>query len=187
MMGKKRMMLCLVCVVTGWAGWSLAAVDQPAKMIEKTKVCVGVFDSRAVAMAHFGKFIKDGGLEKLYGEHDKAKAGGDTKKAEELEAKGQALQKQLHMRVFGNAPIEDILEEIKKDIPKVAQAVGVDIIVGKWDVVYQGPSAKFVDVTDQLVELFEPDEETLGKIKSLLEHPPVKREEMEKMDHSKCK
>ena len=157
------------------------AKQLPPKNNDKIKVRVGIYDSRAVAMAHFGKFIKDGGLEKLYDDHDKAKAAGDTKKAEELAAKGQALQKQLHMRMFGTAPIDDILEEIKKDIPKVAQAAGVDIIVGKWDIVYQRPSAKVVDITKQLVEIFEPDEETLEKIKALLEHPPVPTEDLENM------
>jgi len=173
-----------MCVVLGLMCCVLLAGNEPKKPSDKPKVVIGTFDSRAVAMAHFGKFIKDGGLEKLYSDHNKAKAAGNTKRAEELAAKGPALQKQLHMRMFGNAPIDDILEEIKKDIPRVAQAAGVDIIVGKWDIVYQGPSAKVVDITNQLVDLFDPDEETLEKIKSVLEHSPVPREELEKMDHS---
>jgi len=183
-MAKKRIMLGLVCVVLGLMCCVLLAENESTNTCDTPKVVVGTFDSRAVAMAHFGKFINDGGLEKLYSDHDKAKAAGDTKKAEELATKGQTLQKQLHMRIFGNAPIDNILEEIKKDIPKVAQAAGVDIIVGKWDIVYQKPSAKFVDITNQLVNLFEPDEETLDKIKAVLEHPPILREELEKMNHS---
>jgi len=183
-MAKRIIMLGLVCLVLGLTCCVLFAGDEPTKSSDNPKVVVGTFDSRAVATAHFGKFINDGGLEKLYSEHNKAKAAGDTKRAEELAAKGSALQKQLHMRMFGNAPIDDILEEIKKDIPRVAQAAGVDIIVGKWDIVYQKPLTKVVDITNQLVNLFEPDEETLEKIKSVLEHPPVPREELEKMDHS---
>ena len=183
-MAKRRIMLGLVCVALGLVCCVLLAENQSTNTNDKSKVVVGAFDSCAVAMAHFGKFINDGGLEKLYSDHNKAKAAGDTKRAEELAAKGPALQKQLHIRIFGNAPIDDILEEIKKDIPRVAQAAGVDIIVGKWDIVYQGTSAKVVDITNQLVNLFDPDEETLEKIKSVLEHSPVPREELEKMDHS---
>ena len=181
-MAKKTIISSLVCAVTCLAVWSLAVADTTVKKTENTKVCVGIFDSRAVAMAHFGKFIKDGGLEKLYNEHNKAKAAGDTKQAEELEAKGLALQKQLHMRVFGNTPIDDILDKIKNDIPHIAQTTGVDIIVGKWDIVYQRPSAEVVDITNQLVNLFEPSEETLDKIKGLLEHPPVSTEVLESME-----
>ena len=183
-MVKGRIVLCLVCLVLGLMCCALLAGNELTKSSDKPKVVVGTFDSRAVAMAHFGKFINDGGLEKIYDDHNKAKAAGDTQKAEELATKGQTLQKQLHMRMFGNAPIDDILQEIKKDIPKITQAAGVDIIVGKWDIVYQRPSAKVVDITNQLVKIFEPDEETLEKIKSVLEHPPVPQEELEKMNHS---
>jgi len=183
-MVKRRIVFGLVCLVLSLMCCVLLAGNKPVKTSDKPKVVVGTFDSRAVAMAHFGKFINDGGLEKLYHNHDKAKAAGNIKKAEELATKGQFLQKQLHMRIFGNAPIDDILVEIKKDIPIVAQAAGVDIILGKWDIVYQRPSAKVVDITNRLVELFEPDEETLEKIKAVLENPPVPQEQLEKMNHS---
>ena len=66
----------------------------------------------------------------------------------------------------------------------MARTAEVDIVVNKWDIVYQGSSAKFVDITNQVVNLFEPDEETLEKIKLILEKPPVPRKELEKMDHS---
>ena len=88
------------------------------------------------------------------------------------------------MRVFGTAPIDDVLEEIEKDIRKVAKATEVDIVVNKWDIIYQGSSAKFIDVTNELVALFEPDEETLERIKLILEKPPVPQKKLEKMDHS---
>ena len=113
-------MLSSIYAVVGLVVWGIAIANESEKKADKAKVSVGVFDSRAVACAHFGKFIKDGGLKKLYNEHDKAKSAGDTKRAEQLEAKGQALQKQLHMRVFGSAPIDDILKKIKKDIPQIA-------------------------------------------------------------------
>ena len=180
-MKKLRIVLGVVCLIGILGVCVLFAGEQPVKGDGKAEVVVGTFDSRAVAMAHFGKFIRDGGLQKLYDEHAKAKAAGDTKKVEELEAKGPALQKQLHMRIFGNAPIDDILKETKINIPKIAEAAGVDVIVCKWDVVYKKPSAKFIDVTSELVNLFEPDEETLGKIKAVLEHDPVPVEALENM------
>ena len=182
-MKKTKNLFTLIAVITAMALWSVALLASPVKP-EKTRLQVGVFDSRAVAAAHFGKFIKEGGLEKLYKEHGEAEAKGDTKRAEELEAKAIALQKQVHMRIFGTAPVDDVLEEIEKDIRKVARAAEVDIVVNKWDIIYQEPSAKFVDITNQMVDLFEPDEETLEKIKSILKNPPVPRKDLEKMDHS---
>ena len=183
-MKKTKITITLICVVAALALFAWAKTKPQQESGNLPKITVGIFDSRAVACAHFWKFINEGGLEKLYKEHGKAEAKGDTKRAEELEAKAIALQKQIHMRVFGTAPIDDILEEIKKDIRKVAQAAEVDIVVNKWDIVYQGSSAKFVDITNQVVNLFEPDEETLEKIKLILEKPPVPRKELEKMDHS---
>ena len=180
-MKKRRILLGMVCLAGLLGVCVLFAGEEPVKDDGKVGLVVGTFDSRAVAMAHFGKFIRDGGLQKLYDEHAKAKAAGDTKKVEELEAKGPALQKQVHMRVFGNAPIDDILEEIKKDISKTAKAAGVDVVVCKWDVVYKKPRAKFIDVTNELVNLFKPDEETLGKIKAVLEHDPVPAKVLENM------
>ncbi|MHC4295393.1 MAG: OmpH/Skp family outer membrane protein, partial [Planctomycetota bacterium] len=105
--------------------------------------------------------------------HEKAKGTGDEKLAKQLEAEGRSRQEQIHRQVFGTAPVNDALEKIKKDIPKVARSTGVDVIVSVHDVVYQSPSAKFVDITDQIVELFDPDEKTLEKIEAIRKYPQV--------------
>ena len=180
-MTKPRTVVMLVSVVAGSIVAALAVADEPTKTGATTRLRVGVFDSRAVACAHFGRFIRDGGLERLYKEHNKAKAAGNTQRAEELAAEGVALQKQLHMRVFGSAPIDDILEKIKRDIPLIARDMGVDIVIGKWDIVYQTPSAQYLDITGRLVDLFEPDEETREKIESILEHDPFPAHAIENM------
>jgi hypothetical protein len=43
--------------------------------------------------------------------------------------------------------------------------------------VYQSPDAEFVDVTDQLVKLFKPDEKTLKIGEDLRKIPPISLEE----------
>ncbi len=183
-MEKKKITICLMCVVAGLSYMVFSAAEQPAKNTDKTEVRVGVFDSRALAVAHFGKIVRDGVLEELYAEHDKAKADGDEQRMKELEIKGQLLQKKFHMQAFGTAPIDDILEEIKEDIPGVAKTAGVDVIVCRHDIVYQDSATELVDVTNRMVQFFEPDEETLEKIDSLLKKPPVLQEILENMDHS---
>ncbi|MHC4623144.1 MAG: hypothetical protein ACYS4W_04510 [Planctomycetota bacterium] len=183
-MVKKGTTICLAGVFLGLAGYVLFAADKPAKTSGRKKVVVGTFDSRAIAVAQFGKMLKEGYLEKLRAELKEAEAAGDTHRVKELKAKGPALQKQYHMQAFGTAPVDDLLEEVKKDIPRIARASGVDVIICVYDVVYQNPSVDFVDVTDRMVELFGPDEKTLKTIKAIQQKPPVPKQILQKMDHA---
>ena len=73
---RKRKIAFGASVVVGLTVWAFAAADDPVGKEKVTKIRVGTFDSRAVAMAHFGKMLKDGWLKKLYSEHEKAKAEG---------------------------------------------------------------------------------------------------------------
>jgi len=167
--------------VCGFASAQEPANKEPANKRDVSKVRVGTYDSRAVAMAHFGKMIKDGWLKNLYRSHAEAKAAGDEKLAKELEAKAVSQQERFHRQVFGAAPVSDALEKIEKDIPKVAASAEVDVIVCIHDVVYRSPSAEFLDLTKQMVQLFDPDEETLEKIQAVLKHPPASHEVIEHM------
>ncbi len=183
-MVRQTIILGLACTVMACSNLVFSAEKPPVKKVRPTKVCMGTFDSRAIAMAHFGKMIKEGRLEKLYADHAKAKAAGDEKLAKELAAKGQALQKRLHLQVFGTAPVDDALQSIKKELPKIASSAGVDVIVCIYDLSYKSPSVNTVDVTDKMVRLFNPDKKTLEKIQALLKHPPFPNEVIEGMDCS---
>lgn len=176
-MAKKKIMLSLVCVVACLAVWALAAENQP----EKTKVRIGIFDSRAVAIAYAHSDWNKNRLKARMPEMEKAKAAGDTKKIEELEAWGQAQQDKLHKQGFGTASVCDLLEHIKDDIPKIAKENGVDVIVNKWDIVYQNPAIEMIDITSEIVKPFNPNEKTLKSIRAIQNHPPVSEEVLEKI------
>lgn len=88
----------------------------------------------------------------------------------------------MHKQGFSTWPVDDILERIKDQIPEIAKQAGVDIIVSKWDIVYQLPGVEFIDVTDLLVMPFAPDASTLDLIKSLREIEPVSLEELEELE-----
>ncbi len=181
-MAKRKIMFGLVCVVAGLAVWSLAVADTTVKKTEKAKVRVGIFDSRAVAIAYAHSVWNAVGAKMA--EMEKAKAEGDTKKIKELEAWGPAQQAKLHKQGFGTAPVHNLLKHIKDDIPKIAKETGVDIIVSKWEIVYQNPSVALVDITDEIVKPFNPSEKTLKNIRGIQNHPPFSGEELEKMDYS---
>ena len=175
-MKKKKIMLSFVCVVSGLTVWSLAGLETTVEKTEKRKVCVGIFDSRAVAVAYAHSEYWSEIYHEKVAELEKAKAEGDTKKIEELEGWGPAQQAELHKQGFGTAPVGNLLRHIEDDIPKIAKETGVDVIVSKWDVVYENPSAELVDITDEIVKPFKPSEKVLKSIRSIQTHPPVSEE-----------
>lgn len=140
---------------------------------------VGTFDSRAVALAYyrskpFGRVMK-----KLKDDFEQAKAAGDEKRAAELEVQGPAQQALMRRQGFGTASVADILKKIEKKIPKIAKQANVAVIVSKWDITYQRSAADFVDVTELLVQPFDPDEKTQKIIKEIQKQEPVPLEELE--------
>lgn len=137
------------------------------------KVRLGAFDSRAVATAYYRSETFAELLADLHAKRDKAKAAGKTELAEKLEARGRTWQDLAHKQGFAARPIGRILNEIRGELPKIAQTAEVDIIVSKWDLTYQRPGTKLVDVTDHMVRLFDPDEETLKVIQDLRKKEPV--------------
>lgn len=142
---------------------------------------VGTFDSRAVAVAYAGSENFNRRIRGLMDEYKNAKAAGDRQKADQLEAESKAGQRRLHEQGFSTASVANILETIKDQLPAIAQKAGVDVIVSKWDIVYQAPGAEFVDVTRLLIEPFHPNERALRNIEELEKHAPIPMEEARKI------
>ena len=144
---------------------------------------VGIYDSRAVAIAYFRSEIFTKEIQGLQIELKEAKEKGDESKVEELNAKGQAFQTQAHQQGFGNAPINDIIKRFAKELPQIANKAGVDLIVSKWNLDYQTANASFVNVTDLMVEPFSPSKETLKVIKDIQKKDPVPLEVLKEHKH----
>jgi hypothetical protein len=104
-------------------------------------------------------------------ELEEAKREGNHERVEELESWGPEMQGQMHLQVFSDAPIDNILEEIEGRLPAVAIAANVDVIVP--GVVFADPSTEVVDITRHMVELFAPDERTLEIMLQLREQAPL--------------
>jgi hypothetical protein len=49
----------------------------------------------------------------------------------------------------------------------------VDLIVSKWEVMFQSPTVELVDITSQLVQLFQPTEKGLKWIKDMQNIAPI--------------
>ncbi len=183
---KRLTIGAMLSAVIGLLGMSATGAEPTATQAGQTvkPLRVGTFDSRAVALAYYRKFYRSpefvAGLKKLKEEHDKANAAGDHEKAKKLEAEGRAGQEHSHSQVFGSAPIDEILAKVKDQIPEIAKRAGADLIVSKWSVTYRSPGAEFVDVTEPMAKLFQPDEQTGKMLRDLIKHQPVSAEELQK-------
>ncbi len=137
---------------------------------EQTTFRLGVFESRAIAIAYAPSRFNTA-PKKLMEEQKKAESEGNSKRIEELKKEGARLQDRLHRQGFGNAPVNDLLEHIKGSFPDACKAAGVEAIV--TGVVFKNPGVETVDVTDLLVKPFEPSAKTLKHIEEIKKHPPL--------------
>jgi len=178
-MTRFRMTYVVIAVVlAGLAMYTTVGAQQSQEKVSGSKVRVGTFDSRALAMAYYRSeaFLRQ--INDMRAKYEKAKAAGDEKRVKELELEGSAQQELMHKQGFGTWPVDNILEKIKGKIPEIAAQAEVDVIVYKWHIAYKRSGTEFVDVTDRMVEPFGPDEGTLRMIKEIQEQEPVPLEEL---------
>ena len=146
----------------------------------KKGVVVGTFDSRVIAIAYYNSEEHKSYIEGLKAEHAKAAESGDKERVKELEAIGETSQELAHKQSFSTWPVDNILEIIEGKIPEIAKQADVDLIVSKWNIVYQRSGLEFVDVTDVMVKLINPDEQILEMLEQIKKQNPVPLEEFEK-------
>jgi hypothetical protein len=140
------------------------------------KLRVGVYDSRAIAIAYGNSEFNPVAQKKQ--QHKAAKAAGDEAKVRELEEWGPRHQRQLHRQGFGRVPVTDLLEHVRDRLPEVAQKTGVDVIAFECN--YLGPGVEEVDITLQLAMLFNPSKKALGWIEDMKDVEPLDLDEIEK-------
>ena len=169
---------CILLLLTISIQWSKTRADS-----EDACLKVGIYDSRAVAMAYFRSEEFSSVMKGLHTELKEAKEQGNESKVSELNAKGPALQAKAHQQGFGNAPIDDIIERIEKELRQIAKQAGVDLILSKWNLDFQVPGAKCIDVTDLMVKPFSPTKETLKVIKDVQKQDPVPLEVLKEHKH----
>ncbi len=139
--------------------------------------CIGTYDSRIVALSYgrseaFGNWIRD-----LMAEYEEAVETGDTARVDELETMGIAMQELLHKQVFSIWPIDEILETVEEDLTIVMEEVGVTSLVNIWEV-EEEDGIEYIDLSDEIAQLFYPDAETLGIIEEIKKVEPVSIEEV---------
>jgi hypothetical protein len=159
-----------------FAGRPTVAAEAPAAV---SKVRIGVYDTRAVALAWGRSKAFNGHLAEVRAEYDAAKKAGDEKHLKEIDDRMRNAQDKMHWQVFSDWNINDILEVIKPNYAEIARKAGVVALVPK--VSFADDSVEAVDVTMAMVEQFAPDQKTVQMMKEMAKHAPLPLEEMKQV------
>ena len=138
---------------------------------------IGTFDSRCVAIA-YGRtdFLKN--ISDLREQHAKASVEGNEVKVKELEKLGPTLQFIMHQQGFSTGSVINIMERIKDRLPAIAKENNVKMILSKWELFYHDETLEIVDITDQIVKLFNLDEQSLKIVEEIRKMEPVPIEQI---------
>lgn len=172
--------LCGVVIV----GFSVTGCpgSEPVTTAGPATEAIGVYDSRAVAVAYAGSVLHEAKLTKLRAEYDAATAAGNAVRIAELETDAKAGQRAMHLQGFGTAPVDDILALIKDEQLRIQSDAGVVAMVSKWDnaALAEHPGANRIDVTMALVDAFHPNDRQRESALEIQKHKPIPRDELEK-------
>jgi hypothetical protein len=178
---KAGMSFCSVMLLLTMG--SLGCASKPAATPESEPVRIGVYDSRAIAVGWANTAPFNAWWGTLQSEYNQAKAAGDRKRVEELEAEAEARQRLQHLQAFSTAPVDDILAYIEDSLPQIQQEAGVTMLVSKWDseTLAKYPSAELVDVTMMLVDAFQPTDQQRQHAIGIQTQEPIPLGEAEKI------
>lgn len=142
----------------------------------QTKIRVGVFDSRAVAVAYYqSKFFNP---QQIFGslqtKMKAAKEKDDKKEIASIEREGTLRQAVMHEQGFGRGSINNITETVKNKIAQLAKEENLSVVVSKWELVFSGDDVVPVDVTKKIVDFFEPSEKVKSIVEEVIKSEPVK-------------
>ena len=181
---KKTVLRLGICI--------LAILESPQPLFAQTNGIssherVGIYDSRAVAVAFAGSPAYKKSVEPLLAESKRAKKQAeeihDSQTVAKLDSEMKARRVNQHKQAFSTAPVDDILVHITNALPEIQRSAGVSVLVSKWNDIElkKHSGANMVDVTMKLVDAFQPDE---GQRKSAVEiqkHQPIPLEQASKI------
>ena len=170
------------------SGLALALIvgcgSHPASSKAKVaKEKVGIYDSRAIAIAYVGSSYCRASMNDLVARHDKAKAEGDEQTVKATDEEGIERQRKAHLQGFSTAPVDEILALVQDQLPAIAKKAGVGPLVSKWDTetLAKYADAEQVDVTMALVDAFKPEQSLRKTAIEVQKIEPVPLEEADKM------
>src|SRR5690606_16173715 len=127
------------------------------------------YDSRAIAVAYAASQFNP--VKERMAEYEQAKAAGDKTKMQQLVSWGEEHQRQLHFQGFGRVPVDDLLAPVRDEVAKIGRDRNLAAITMHCD--YRAEQVEIVDVTDELVKLYNPTAKTLKYVTEIRDVAPV--------------
>ncbi len=163
----------LIAVVgNSTAAQTAAALPQGARS-PLNVIRIGVYDSRAVALAYYNSDPVRRQMQQMPSELKSSLERGDNAKAAELRVKGPAMQTLMHQQVFGCLSIPNIAPKLAPAFAAAARSKHLLAVVSKWEIGYRDPEVEYVDITGELVDVFQPNDQVRKWIADLLPNDPV--------------
>jgi len=155
------------------------AERQAAQTPAESATRIGIYDSRAIAVAFAGTEAFRAEMAELEAAYAKANAAGNEQRMAELEAEAEDRQHRLHRQGFGTAPVDNILACIADELPAIKADASVTALVSKWDAatLAKYPTAERIDVTMALVDALAPTDKQRQVAIEIQAHEPVASDE----------
>ena len=142
----------------------------------QTKLRIGVFDSRAVAIAFYQS--KFSNTQQTFGDlrtkMEEAKGKDDKEAIAKIEREATLRQAMMHQQGFGDGSVINITGTIKEKMAQLAEDENLTAIVSKWELVFSSADIELVDITVKVVDFFEPNEKMKMMTENVMQSEPVK-------------
>lgn len=140
----------------------------------QNKLRVGVYDSRAIAVACFNSSMHKDPMVDLRNKMKTARDANDTKTISEIEWEAVIRQAIGHDKGFGSGSVMTEIEIVKKELSELAKKEKLDLVVSKWELAFKGEKTEIIDITDKIARFFKPDNKVLGWLEEFKKKAPIK-------------
>jgi hypothetical protein len=166
--------------VLGLLGCGILAAGQTKGLDSKSEKAgdrprIGIYDSRAVAVAYCGTERHEAEIRRLDEALAKAKRSGDAAQIEQADRAVWEGRKRLHRQGFSTHPVDDILGRIPDEIKRIQEETKVAGLVSKWDEkkLAEYKKAEKVDVTQRLVDALKPNDRQRRLAMDIMKAKPI--------------
>lgn len=156
---------------------------EPASNTGSSREQIGIYDSRAIAIAFVGGEVFRETMDAVRAEFDEATGIGDEATLARISTQMQERQKLLHAQGFSTASVDELLVHYSDGISELLDEAGVAVLISKLhdEALSKHPGTHRVDMTESLVDLITADPKQRKAAMEILDQDPVPLESLE--DH----
>ena len=154
-----------------------SAADQGQKEL------IGVYDSRAVAIAYCDSERHKAEDLRLMQALEVARQSGDAERIRNADRALWESRKRLHRQAFSTYPVDNILGQFSQETDLIKRQAGVTLLVSRWDAntLQARKNAKTIDVTERLVQMLTSEERRRRTAMSVVARKPIPPDQYEPM------